>query len=200
MPRNLVFSLQPHLHKLWLPKSFTYSVSPLILCVRMQCFANETRLNCLLQNGQSKLKPSIKDTTFVYSSYKDNIANIAPQSVKTYEEYKETKPSHYWNMIRGLVPEVLQGKIYKNWEVIDSLPEEARLVRYGLDFGYTNDPTAIIAIYKYNNSFILDEVCYMKGLSNKQIADMFLNLPHSQTVFLNTAYYHAKNQASMANI
>ena len=123
-----------------------------------------------------KLKPSIKDTTFVYSSYKDNIANIAPQSVKTYEEYKETKPSHYWNMIRGLVPEVLQGKIYKNWEVIDSLPEEARLVRYGLDFGYTNDPTSIVSIYQWNKGFVINEVCYQRGMSNRQIAEVLKEL------------------------
>ena len=41
-----------------------------------------------------------------------------------------------------------------------------------MDFGYTNDPTAIIALYYYNGGYIVDEVTYAKGLSNKQIADI----------------------------
>jgi len=37
------------------------------------------------------------------------------------------------------------------------------------------DPTAIVAIYKYNNGYILDQITYQKGLSNKQIADILIN-------------------------
>jgi phage terminase large subunit len=44
-----------------------------------------------------------------------------------------------------------------------------------MDFGYSNDPTAIVAIHKYNGGFILDEITYQKGLSNKQIADILIN-------------------------
>ena len=44
-----------------------------------------------------------------------------------------------------------------------------------MDFGYSNDPTAIIALYYYNGGYIIDEITYQKGLSNKQIADILLN-------------------------
>lgn len=64
----------------------------------------------------------------------------------------------------------LEGVIFNNWKSIDTIPTEARLIGYGLDFGYTNDPTAIIEIYKYNDQRILNEICYNKGLSNSQIA------------------------------
>ena len=64
----------------------------------------------------------------------------------------------------------LEGVIFNNWKSIDTLPEEARLIGYGLDFGYTNDPTSIIEVYRYNNQRILNEICYQKGLSNSQIA------------------------------
>jgi phage terminase large subunit len=126
-----------------------------------------------------RLKDGIKDTILINTNYKDNIVNIAPQSVAQYEAYKDTKPSHYWNVIKGLVPETVAGKIFNNWMVIDEVPFEARLERYGLDFGYSNDPTAIVAIYRYNGGFILDEKTYLKGLSNKQIADILLNLPQA---------------------
>jgi phage terminase large subunit len=114
------------------------------------------------------------DTFFIRTSYEDNRVNLAQQSIDSYENYKNTKPDHYYNMVKGLVPETVIGKIYNNWKEIDEVPHEAKLEGYGLDFGYSTDPTAIVAIYTYNGGFIFDEIIYQKGLSNKQIADIFL--------------------------
>lgn len=117
-----------------------------------------------------KLKRECADTLFIHSSYRDNIVNISEKSRLKYEEYKQTQPDHYWNMIRGYVPEVVRGRIYTNWKIIDSIPHEARLVGRWLDFGYTNDPTSIGDVYEYNGGYILDELVYQKGLQNHQIA------------------------------
>lgn len=129
-----------------------------------------------------KLKEEMKDTLFIYASYLDNIKNIAQASIDSYERYQQTKPSHYWNMIKGLVPEIIRGKIYTNWKEIEEVPHEARLVRRWLDFGYSNDPTAIGDIYYYNGGYILDEQVYRKGLLNKDIADRINLLPDTLTV------------------
>ena len=64
----------------------------------------------------------------------------------------------------------LEGVIFNNWKLIDTIPPEARLLGYGLDFGYSNDPTAIVEVYKWNDVRILNEICYQKGLSNSDIA------------------------------
>lgn len=119
-----------------------------------------------------ELKTEIKDTVFIRSSYLDNKHNLSLQTLHNYKEYKKTKPDHYWNMIRGLVPEVARGRIYQSWEIIDSVPKEARLKVKGLDFGYTNDPTALIDIYEWNNAYIVDELAFEKGLKNGQIAKL----------------------------
>lgn len=119
-----------------------------------------------------ELKDECKDTIAIIADYHTNEANIAPASIEQYENYKNTKPNHYYNMIKGYVPETVQGLIYPNFKIIDELPPEARLKRRGLDYGYTNDPTAIVDIYIWNNSFIWDEVLYKKGMSNKDIADV----------------------------
>lgn len=87
------------------------------------------------------------------------------------EDDKEKRPALYKTKWLGL-PASLESRIYKDWEMIDEIPHEARLKRYGLDFGYSNDPTAIVAVYEYNGGFILDEVCYLKGLLNEQIANV----------------------------
>jgi len=96
--------------------------------------------------------------------------------LKEIEDDKERRPGLYKHKWLG-EPYNLEAKIYKDWQIIDSIPHEARLERYGLDFGYSNDPTAIVAVYKYNGGLILDEITYQKGLSNKQVADILTIQP-----------------------
>lgn len=90
------------------------------------------------------------------------------------EDDKTNRPTLYQHKWLG-EPYSLERKIYRNWIITDDIPHEARLERYGLDFGYSNDPTAIIAVYYYNGGYILDEITFQKGLSNKQIADILKN-------------------------
>lgn len=92
------------------------------------------------------------------------------------EDDKEKRPSLYKQKWLG-EPTSSERKIYKDWAFIEEIPHEARLERYGMDFGYSNDPTSIVAIYYYNGGYILNEVCHQKGLSNKQIADILKNHP-----------------------
>ena len=109
---------------------------------------------------------------FIILNYLDN-EGLPPAIVQEIESRKGNK--YFWSVYGlGQIGE-LEGKIYKDWRIIDEIPHEARLERYGLDFGYTNDPTAIVALYYYNGGYILDEVAYTKGLSNKQIVDILVN-------------------------
>lgn len=111
---------------------------------------------------------------FLTLTYKDNEA-LDRAIVQDIESHRHNKG---WWQVYGLgqLGEV-EGKIFKGWQIIDEIPHEARLERYGLDFGYSNDPTAIVAIYYYNGGYIVHEVTYQKGLSNKQIADVLNNQP-----------------------
>ena len=119
------------------------------------------------------------DVDFIVLTYKDNEA-LSKNIVEAIEKRKEKK--NWWKVYgEGLIGEV-ESRIYTGWAIIDDIPHEARLERYGLDFGYSNDPTAIVALYRYNGGFIVDEVMYLKGKSNRQIADVFLNL--SQTLVI----------------
>jgi len=114
-----------------------------------------------------------KDVDFLIVNYMDNEA----LDQVTVDEIESHKGNKNWWQVYGLgqLGEV-EGKIYKDWALIDEIPHEARLERYGLDFGYSNDPTSVVAIYYYNGGYILDELVYQKGLSNKQIADILNNL------------------------
>lgn len=127
------------------------------------------------------------DVLFINANYRDNIKNISDQSIKNYEQYRETKPAHFWNIVEGLVPEVLRGKIYTNWKEIDEVPHEARLVARGLDFGYHPDPCALTDIYFYNGGYIFDELVYQTNLSNRQLGTIILNQPEKILVIADNA-------------
>lgn len=82
--------------------------------------------------------------------------------------------NHYWAnwwRVYGM-GEVgsLEGVIFNNYKIIDNIPDDAKYVKTGVDFGYTNDPTTIIDKYIFNNIPIYDEVCYRKGMLNSDIA------------------------------
>jgi len=115
-----------------------------------------------------------ENSDFIILTYKDNEA-LDNSIVKEIERAKEkAKTSSYWEnwwRVYGLGQiGSLEGVIFNNWKTIDKIPQEARLIGYGVDFGYTNDPTAIIEVYKWNETRIVNEICYQKGLSNSQIA------------------------------
>jgi len=97
------------------------------------------------------------------------------------EDDKEKRPGLYKHKWLG-EPYNQERKIYKDWAIIDEIPHEARLERYGLDFGYSIDPTVIEAIYSYNGGLIIDEVIYQKGLSNRSIADVLANQTRALTI------------------
>jgi phage terminase large subunit len=111
---------------------------------------------------------------FIILTYKDNEA-LDPAIVKEIEKAKvKAETSSYWEnwwKVYGLGQiGTLEGVIFNNWQQIDVLPNDARLLGYGVDFGYSNDPTAIVEVYKWNDKRIINEICYQKELSNSQIA------------------------------
>lgn len=113
-----------------------------------------------------------EDLDFITLTYKDN-ESLDTNIVKSIEARKHNKA--WWDVYGlGKLGEV-EGKIYKDWKIIDEIPHEARLERYGLDFGYANDPAALVAIYYYNGGYIVDELLFRTHMSNRQVADYVLN-------------------------
>ena len=120
-----------------------------------------------------------KDVDFITLTYKDNEA-LDSRIVEAIESRRANK--QWWLVYgEGQLGEA-EGKIYKDWQIIDDVPHEARLERYGLDFGYSNDPTACDALYKWNGAWIIDQAIHQFGMSNKEIADTLKNLPRALVI------------------
>lgn len=118
------------------------------------------------------------DVEHIILTYKDNEA--CPTEIVQSIEMRRNRPG-WWKVYgEGQLGEV-EGRIYTGWRIIDEIPHEARLERRWLDFGYTNDPSAIGEVWYYNGGWILNENLYRKGMSNKQLADYLNSLPRPQT-------------------
>lgn len=125
------------------------------------------------------VQPSREDVDHIILTYKDNEA-LDKEIIKSIEA-RQNRTS--WWKVYGLgqLGEV-EGRIYTNWAIIDGIPHEARLERYGLDFGYDPDPTALVAIYYYNGGYIIDEINVQKQWSTKDIAETINNLPKALVI------------------
>jgi phage terminase large subunit len=114
------------------------------------------------------------DTDFVVLTYKDNEA-LDKGIVREIEKNRlkgltSSYWANWWNVYGLGEMGSLQGVVFSNWKQIDTIPTEARLLGYGVDFGYTADPTSIVEVYNYNGQRILNEICYQTGLVNTEIA------------------------------
>lgn len=118
---------------------------------------------------------------FEILTYKDN-EGLPKTIVEELESRRENKA--FWRIYgEGLIGES-EANVFNGWKAIDEIPHEARLVKRGLDFGYTNDPSGLIDVYQYNGGFIFDEQLYQKGMSNKSIADAINSLPYPNTLII----------------
>jgi phage terminase large subunit len=129
-----------------------------------------------------------KEADFIILTYKDNEAldkGIVDQIEKNRLKAETSTYWRNWWKVYGLGElGMLEGVVFSNWKQIDTIPKEARLVGIGLDFGYTNDPTSCIEIYKHNEKRILNEIVYQTGLLNSDIAN---KLPKDVPVYADSA-------------
>ena len=131
------------------------------------------------------------DADYITLTYKDNEA-LPETIISDIEAAKEkAKTSTYWKnwwKVYGLGQiGSLEGVCIPDWKEIKELPQEARLLCYGMDFGYTNDPSTLIALYKYNNSYILDEVIYQTKLLNIDISNILKRKNITELIYADSA-------------
>ena len=121
------------------------------------------------------------DIDFITLTYLDNEAldEVSKSEIESHRGNKE-----WWTVYGEGKLGVITTRIYRDWQIIDEIPHEAKLVARWLDFGYTNDPSSIGDVYYYNGGYIVDEQLYQKGMLNKGLADFILTLEQPQTLVI----------------
>jgi phage terminase large subunit len=126
-----------------------------------------------------------EDCDFYQTTYRDN-PFLDKSIVDEIERLRDTDED-YWR-IYGLGERGMsRATIFQFGQ--SEIPTEAKLISYGLDFGYTNDPTALVAVYQLDNHLYLDELIYRTGLTNRDIHSHFqsFNLDRRDEVFADSA-------------
>lgn len=106
------------------------------------------------------------DCDFHKTTYLDN-PFLDPKLIEEIERLKQTDEV-YWQ-VYGLGERAVSKAIIFAYHEVESIPEDAQLVSYGLDFGYTNDPTAMVAIYQKDLNLYLDEILYKTMMTAEDI-------------------------------
>lgn len=125
--------------------------------------------------------PEVKSTAdilSVWSDYHSNLENLQPSTVAKFESFKDSNPEYYYNQVRGLVPEGMKGRIYSGWRPI--LNEEfdyidARTI-YCLDFGYSSDPTALVALKFVGDRVYVRELLYRPEVGDIELCQIMRNV------------------------
>ena len=122
-----------------------------------------------------------QDAELIILTYNDNEA--LPDTIKRDIELNRTKAetSAYWAnwwKVYGLGQVgTLQGAIYEDFEVVEGIDvSRAKFVALGVDWGFSNDPTALVAIYRQGDCLLIQELLYATGLTNQDIADKLRSL------------------------
>ena len=109
-----------------------------------------------------------EDAEFFRTTYKDN--PFLPQSVVMEIERFKTADENFWKVYGLGERGTSQATIFTHWKEINQIPNEYKLLTTGVDFGYTNDPTAIVRVYTDGHGFAVDELCYATRLTNSDIS------------------------------
>jgi len=109
-----------------------------------------------------------EDAEFFRTTYKDN--PFLPESVVLEIERFKTADENFWKVYGLGERGTSQATIFTHWKEINQIPNEFKLLTTGVDFGYTNDPTAIVRVYTDGHGFAVDELCYATRLTNSDIS------------------------------
>jgi phage terminase large subunit len=119
-------------------------------------------------------KPNPKwkdDHEYIHTTYHCNSHNLDQKKIEEWERMQWMDPEYYSHHILGEWNEGLQGRIFRDWS-FDYMPDPEAQIFYGLDFGFTNDPTALVEIKKRGDKIWLRELIYDTGLTNADISTL----------------------------
>jgi len=114
------------------------------------------------------------DSQLLILNYLDNEAlpDTIKRDIEQARERGKTDPywANWWKVYGLGEIGSLQGVVFSNWEQCEKMPEQYKWKAYGLDWGYTNDPTAVVEVCEFDGKIWLNEILYDKGLTNSDIA------------------------------
>lgn len=119
-------------------------------------------------------------TYFFITTYRDNL--FLPQRIVDEIESLKTKNHSLWQ-IYGLGQQAqIEGLVYPKYTVIDKFPDYIKHHCVATDYGFTNDPTALVECGVYENKLYINEIEYSTGLLTQDIINCLRPYRHLQII------------------
>ena len=106
------------------------------------------------------------NVALIHSTYKDN-PHLTPMQVAQIESNRTD--SNWWRVYGLGETGSVEGLVYTNWQISQSYPSEYKREFICIDFGFTNDPTAILRVRLSGGELWVDEIAYRTGMLNQDI-------------------------------
>jgi phage terminase large subunit len=114
------------------------------------------------------------DVEVIVSTYKDN--TFLPKALIEEIEYLEKNDPEFWKIYGLGQYGKVYGVIFENYNIIPEIPKDAKYIATGMDFGFTNDPTAILQVFEQNGELYINEMEYKRGMTNIDIGNRLKQL------------------------
>ena len=140
-----------------------------------------------LPDGQPNPK-WLKNHGFLHTTYRDNLENLDPLKVQEWEDLADQDPEYFSHHILGEWRDIGQGQVFKGWH-FDFSPDAESETVYGLDWGFSADPTALVEVKKRGKKLWVRELLYARGLTNEDIFDSLerLGIPKQAAIYADSA-------------
>ncbi len=113
----------------------------------------------------------------IHTTYLDNIEHLSDEFLKEVRRMKEENPEKYAHTVIGRWSDVAEGAIFKKWGVVKQMPDGLQKIALGVDFGFSNDPTAIVLCGIKDDCLYLDELCYQTNMLSRDIIAVLKKYP-----------------------
>lgn len=113
------------------------------------------------------------DVLHIHTTYLNNAEYLSETFLQKMARMKEEDPERYAHIAMGRWVDVAEGAIFKKWGIVDEFPAHAKKVARAVDFGYTNDVTAIVRCGIVDNRLYIDELCYKTYMTSADLIKEF---------------------------
>jgi phage terminase large subunit len=110
-----------------------------------------------------------EDCGLLVTTYKDN-PHLSEYIIREIEALQDADPE-YWKVFGLGERGQLKDLVFNNWTQVPSMPPDAKLIGYGMDFGFSVDPTTLIEVRQQNGELWLREVLYRTNMTNTDIGN-----------------------------
>jgi phage terminase large subunit len=122
------------------------------------------------QNGARLIISDHRHNPYVLPQIREKIEALKDQDLELWKVYARGKTGR------------IEGLIFRNWDVVDSIDRaRCKFVALGLDWGFTNDPTAVVAVWRHDMDLYIEELIYERGMTNQDIATRMKELGISRS-------------------